>query len=54
MDTFTATGKRRRSERLGNPVCDETPSPKLWLAEKISAKPERQKATKGDNELVAI
>jgi hypothetical protein len=32
----------------------ETPSPKLWLEEKSTAKPERQKATKGGNELVAI
>jgi hypothetical protein len=31
-----------------------TPSPKLWLEEKSRAKPERQKATKGGNELVAI
>jgi hypothetical protein len=32
----------------------KTPSPKLWLEEKSTAKPERQKATKGGNELVAI
>jgi hypothetical protein len=28
--------------------------PKLWLEEKSRAKPERQKATKGGNEFVAI